>query len=107
MTPTPENVTYVRYFMGLVGYYRSFIEGFFANPITSLQRKNVKFVWSEKYEEIFQQLKKLLISAPVLKIVDPKKYFVVCTDAWSEGLGRILMQEVFVICYEPRKLKER
>ena len=26
--PTPRNVTDVRYFMGLAGYYRRFIEGF-------------------------------------------------------------------------------
>ena len=26
--PTPRNVMDVRYFMGLVGYYRRFIEGF-------------------------------------------------------------------------------
>ena len=38
---TPKNVTEVRYFMGLVGYYRRFIEGFSmaTHPITSLQRK--------------------------------------------------------------------
>jgi hypothetical protein len=41
----PKNVTKVRSFMGLAGYYRIFIEGFskIAHPITSLQRKGVKF----------------------------------------------------------------
>ena len=36
--PTPRNVTYVRSFMGLAGYYRRFIEGFskVAQAITSL-----------------------------------------------------------------------
>ena len=35
---TPKNVTNVRNFMGLVGYYRRFIEGFLkiAHSITSL-----------------------------------------------------------------------
>ena len=39
--PTLKNVTKVRYFMGLVGYYRRFIERFskVAHAITSLQRK--------------------------------------------------------------------
>ena len=55
---------------------------------------------------IFQHLKKLLTSTDVLNIVDPKKDFVVCTDACIEGLGGVLMQEGFVICYDPRKLKE-
>ena len=40
-----KNVTKVRSFMGLAGYYRRFIEGFskIAHPITSLQNKGVKF----------------------------------------------------------------
>ena len=43
--PTPRNVTDVRSFMGLVGYYRRFIEGFskVAHAITSLQKKGIKF----------------------------------------------------------------
>jgi hypothetical protein len=32
--------------------------------------------------------------------------FVVCIDACKEGLGGVLSQEGFVICYESRKLKE-
>jgi hypothetical protein len=41
----PKNVTEVRSFMGLTGYYRRFIEGFskIAHPITSLLKKGVKF----------------------------------------------------------------
>ena len=43
--PTLRNVTDVRSFMGLAGYYRRFIEGFskVAHAITSLQRKGIKF----------------------------------------------------------------
>ena len=81
--PTRRNVTDVRSFMGLAGYYRRFIEGFskVAHAITSLQKKGIKFEWAWRCEESFQQLKNLLISAPVLKVVDLEKYFVVCTDA--------------------------
>jgi hypothetical protein len=94
--------------MGLVGYYRRFIEGFskIGHPITSLQKKGVKFVWSTKCEESFQMLKHLLTSAPVLKIVDPTKDFTVCTYACKEGLGGVLMQDNHVVSYESKKLKE-
>jgi hypothetical protein len=51
-------------------------------------------------------LKQLLTSAPILKIDDPSKDYVVCTDACKEGLGGVLSQEGFVVCYESRKLKE-
>jgi hypothetical protein len=41
-----------------------------------------------------------------LKIADPCEYFVVCTDACKGGFGGIVIQNEYVICYEPRKLKE-
>ena len=54
--PTPRNVTDVRTFMGLAGHYRRFIEGFsrVSHPNTSLQRKGIKFEWTQRCEESFQ-----------------------------------------------------
>ena len=51
--PVPKDVTNVRSFMGIIGYYRSFIKGFsrIANPITSLQKKGKKFDWNQKCEK--------------------------------------------------------
>ena len=101
-------MTDVRYFMGLAGYYRRFIEGFskVAHAITSLQKKGVKFEWTSRCEESFQQWKNLLTSAPVSKVADPEKDFVVCAYACRQGLGGVLMQDNHMICYESRKLKE-
>jgi hypothetical protein len=106
--PNPRNVIEVRSFMGLVGYYRRFITRFsrIAHAITSLQKKEKKFQWTEQCENSFQQLKQLLTSAPILKIDDLSKDYVVCIDACKEGLGGVLSQEGFVVCYEYRKLKE-
>ena len=94
--------------MGLASYYRRFITGFsrIAHPITSLQRKEKKFQWTKECERSFQQLKKLLTSASIQRIAYPNEDFVVCTDACKEGLGRVLSQNGFIICYESRKLKE-
>ena len=66
----PTNVSEVRSFLGLVCYYRRFVEGFsrIAAPLTQLTRKNVKFVWKEECEKSFQELKQRLITAPVLTI---------------------------------------
>ena len=104
----PKNVTEVRTFMGLVGYYKIFIEGFskISHPITSLQIKGVKFQWTLDCEKSFQHLKQLLKSSPILRIANPDEDFIVCTDACNEGLGGILSQNGFVTCYESRKLKE-
>jgi hypothetical protein len=42
---TPGNIMEVGSFMGLVGYYQIFIKGFsnISSPITSFQKKGVKF----------------------------------------------------------------
>jgi hypothetical protein len=51
----PKDVTNIRYFMGLAGYYRRFIKEFsnIGYPITSLQRKETKFTWIAECEESF------------------------------------------------------
>ena len=42
----------------------------------------------------------------ILKIVDPEKYFVVCTDACKKRLGGFLMQDNHMVCDESMKLKD-
>ncbi|GKB66954.1 putative reverse transcriptase domain-containing protein [Tanacetum coccineum] len=48
----PKTPTEIRLFLGLVGYYRKFIEGFseIAKSMTKLTQKNVKFDWGDKAE---------------------------------------------------------
>ena len=97
----PKDLHDIRSFMGLTGYYRKFIEFFpkIAHPITTLQKKSVRFIWNEECGDSFEKLKYLLITTPILKVVDPSKDFVVCTDASKEGLGGVLTQEGHVIWY--------
>jgi hypothetical protein len=104
----PKNVVEVRSFMGHAGYYRIFIEGFsnIAHRITSFQNKGVNFHWTLDCENIFQHLKKLLTSSLIIRTKSRNEYFIVCIDASKEGLGGVLGQNGFVVCYESRKLKE-
>jgi hypothetical protein len=73
--PTPTNVQEVHSLMGLAGYYRRFDEGFLkiANPIRELQKKNKKFVWTDKFTEYFQNIKELLMKTSILKVLDMDK----------------------------------
>jgi hypothetical protein len=70
--PVPKNAHEVRNFMGLAGYYRRFVEGFskIAKPITTLQRKGVRYDWTEECDSAFTELKRLLTSAPILRVPD-------------------------------------
>ena len=67
---TPKNVLDIRNFLGLDGYYRSFVRDFskIARLMTNLMKKESKFEWSDKCEEAFQILKERLILAPVLTL---------------------------------------
>ena len=68
----PKSVFEIRSFLGLVGYYRRFIEDFsrIAAHMTRLTRKEVKFDWDDRCEEAFQVLKRRLTSAPSLIVPD-------------------------------------
>jgi hypothetical protein len=80
------------------------LQDWFPNHLPS--EKGVKFIWTSEYEERFQDLKYLLTDVPILKIADPNKDFLVCTDACKEGLRGVLMKEGHVIFYESKKLNE-
>ncbi|KAG8503904.1 hypothetical protein CXB51_001877 [Gossypium anomalum] len=103
----PKNVSEVRSFLGLAGYYRRFVKGFsmIATPLTRLLRKDIKFEWTEKCQQSFDKLKTLLTKAPVLVQPEPGKEFVIYSDASMNGLGCVLMQEGKVIAYASRQLK--
>ncbi|KAG8493058.1 hypothetical protein CXB51_010375 [Gossypium anomalum] len=59
----PKNVTEVRSFLGLAGYYRRFVNGFsiIAAPMTRLLQKNVKFEWTEECQQSFEELKRCVL----------------------------------------------
>ena len=104
----PTDVGEIHSFLGLAGYYRRFIEGFskLAKPMTALLEKNAKFVWSEKCQANFEELKKRLTTAPVLVLPDLSKNFSIYCDASRQGLGCVLMQEGRVVAYASRQLRE-
>ena len=106
--PRLTNVTEIRSFLGLVGYYRKFIKDFskIATPLTRLTRKQEKFIWNEACEQSFQKLKECLTSALVLALLEDIGLFTVYCDASRIGLGCVLMQNGRVIAYASRKLRK-
>jgi len=67
--PRPINRKGVQRFLGLAGYFRRFIPHFSEAtcPLTELLKKNSKFVWSEKCEQAFLDIKSRLASRPILR----------------------------------------
>ncbi|CAL2256294.1 unnamed protein product [Prunus armeniaca] len=102
-----KNVHEIRSFLSLAGYYRKFIKDFsrITNPMSKLTQKGVKFIWDDKCEEAFQELKTQLTSASVLIILERGISYIVYTDASLHGLRCVLMQSDKVVAYASRQLK--
>jgi hypothetical protein len=105
---TPQNVSDIRSFLGLAGYYRRFIEGLskISKPMADLLAKGNTFEWTPRYETSFQELKKRLTTAPVLTMPDMEKPFLIYCDASGQGLGCVLMQDDHVVAYASRQLRK-
>jgi hypothetical protein len=105
---TLQNVSDIRSFLGLAGYYRRFIEGFskISKPMMELLAKGNTFEWTPRHETIFHELKKRLTTAPVLTMPDMEKPFSIYCDASGQGLGCVLMQDGHVVAYASRQLRK-
>ncbi|KAA3487670.1 DNA/RNA polymerases superfamily protein [Gossypium australe] len=96
-----RNVSEVHSFLGLASYYQRFMKGFsmIVTSMTRLLQKDVKFEWSERCQQSFEQLKVLLTEASVLVQPESGKDFVTYNDSSLNDLGCVLMQEGKVIAY--------
>lgn len=93
--PAPKNVTQTQRFLGFANFYRRFISNFskITRPLHELTQDDVKFDWTPKRDEAFEILKQAFTTAPVLKIADPYKAFVLKCDFSDFALGAVLSQE--------------
>ena len=111
----PKTKKQVRSFLGLTGYYRDFIQNYstIVAPFTDLTKKIKpnKVIWEEEHENSYNERKLALNKAPVLRLPDMEKGFVLQTDASDVGLGAVVMQRydglLFPVCYASRKLLPR
>ena len=92
--PPPVTKKDLMRFLGMVGYYRSFCKNFSSvvAPLTDLLKSKVKFVWSERAQYAFDNIKALLCSSPVLTAPQFDKPFTLQVDASHVGAGAVLLQ---------------
>jgi hypothetical protein len=77
--------------------------GLITKPLTQLVTKK-GFDWTEQATTSFLQLKKAMLSTPVLALPNFQLPFTVETDASATGVGAVLMQQGHPIAYMSKAL---
>ena len=88
----PRNVKEVQKFLGLANYYMRFIKDFarIVAPLHVLVRKEQKWKWEKEQEEVFEKLKAVFTTEPVLAILDIDKEIRIEVDASDYVTGGVL-----------------
>jgi hypothetical protein len=111
----PKTKRQVRAFLGLAGYYRKFIPSFaeVASPLTDLTKKGHpnNVTWGDPQNKAFRNLKEQLTKAPILRLPDFNREFVIQADASNVGIGVALLQHyddgLFPVAFASKKLQQR
>ncbi|RVW84254.1 Retrovirus-related Pol polyprotein from transposon 17.6 [Vitis vinifera] len=110
--PSPTTVKGVRQFLGHTGFYRRFIKGFssLSKPLCELLAKDAKFIWDERCQNSFDQLKKFLTTTPIVRALNWQLPFELMCDASDFAIGAVLGQredgKPYVIYYASKTLNE-
>ena len=89
--PSPTIVKGVRQFLGHAGFYRRFIKDFskLSKCLCELLAKDAKFVWDERCQRSFDQLKQFLTTAPIVRAPNWQLPFEVMCDASDFAIGAV------------------
>nr|CAN70642.1 hypothetical protein VITISV_020042 [Vitis vinifera] len=110
--PSLTTVKGVRQFLGHAGFYRRFIKGFssLSKPLCELLAKDAKFIWDERCQNSFDQLKKFLTTTPIVRAPNWQLTFELMCDASDFAIGAVLGQrddgKPYVIYYASKTLNE-
>ncbi|XP_077306266.1 uncharacterized protein LOC143925677 [Lithobates pipiens] len=112
--PAPSDRKGVQRFVGFANFYRKFIRGFSSiiSPITELTKQGQRFLWTPKAQEAFETLKKLFVSASILRHPDATLPYILEVDASEVAVGAVLSQRqgpkslLYPVAFFSRKLSE-
>lgn len=109
----PKNTSELKSFLGMVNYYRCFVPGTSSvlEPLNSLLKKGVRWIWGVKQAKAFNEIKQELVSDRVLAHYNPEFPTIVTCDAGPLGLGAVLSQrqpdgKERVVAYASRALSK-
>ncbi|KAI5151978.1 hypothetical protein ENBRE01_2475 [Enteropsectra breve] len=94
--PIPKNVSELRRFLGLTGWFRNFIAKYAekTNKLTDgLKGRHKAWEWTKGMQEQFETIKQEVSELKKLLLANYNKEFMLRTDASLTGLGAVLLQK--------------
>lgn len=90
----PKPLIPVRRLCGFVNYLAKFLPRLarVLEPVQQLIRKEVPWQWQQEHGAVFENVKKHVTEAPLLKYYNPDEKLIMQCDASEKGLGATLMQ---------------
>ena len=77
-----------------------------AEPLRDLMKKHAPYAWGPEHNQAFDNIKKEIVQACILRYYDPKKETVLQTDASIKGLGACLLQDDHPIYFASKSLHD-
>ncbi|XP_020084900.1 uncharacterized protein LOC109707778 [Ananas comosus] len=92
--PPPKNLKQLRSFQGRLAYIRRFISNLSGRikPFSKLVKKDAPFIWDDDCQTAFDDIKKYLLSPPVLAAPIHGRPLILYTAALEGSLGALLAQ---------------
>ena len=89
---TPQNVTQLKSFLGLINYYHRFLPNLSSvlYPLHQLLKNDTPWEWDDGCERSFEEVKKQLASKNILVPYDPNLPIRLASDASAYGVGAVL-----------------
>ena len=106
--PTPTCKKQAQSFIGIINYFSKFSARLLeiAETIREPSKDKVPFNRGPEHQSAFDQMKKEIVSAPILAYYNPKKQTVLQTDASIKGLGAYLLQEKKPVYFTSKSLMD-
>ncbi|KAI2491351.1 transposition [Fragilaria crotonensis] len=105
LTP-PTTKRQLRRFLGMINYYRDMWRrrSHILAPLTALCSAKAKFIWHDKEQKAFEDIKAIISRETLLAYPDFSKDFHIYTDSSDYQLGAVIMQNDRPLAFYSRKL---
>ena len=100
------------HFCGMVNFLSTFCKNLrqLLIPIYELTKKHARFVWTDKHQKAFEEIKQLLVKPPVLRMVSGNGFFRLESDTSRTAAGATLYQwqnnEWVLVGYHSKRLPD-